>query len=359
MSVPNKLNQARELLARANRMIANEGVLDAFGHVTMRHPTDPGRYLMSYSRGPELVQPDDILEFTLNSQIVKPVEMRLYGERVIHGEIYKARPDVNAVCHHHAPSILPFCISGVELKPVYHLGATLGAKVPFWDSRDEFGDTSLIVAKPEEGASLARALGPHWIVLMRRHGATRRRQDAGGADVPHHLHRAQRGDADRRPPRSATSRRSTPPRPSSPANTICGRARWRAPGNTGRCGWTRRKACYRAGQAGAPSETNALKSKRKTLGEVLAAIGRERRAGDEAGLVGGEEHHAARDLLRLAEAADRDLRQDALLEHLLRHRQHHFGADIAGADRIDGDAGGAPSCASALTKPISPALAAE
>lgn len=166
------LTQAREQVARANRMIANEGVLDAFGHVTMRHPTDPGRYLMSRSRAPELVTADDIQEFTLDSQIVKPIEARLYGERVIHGEIYKARPEVNAVCHHHAPSILPFCISGMELKPVYHLGATLGSKVPFWDSRDDFGDTTLIVAKPEEGASLARALGPNWIVLMRRHGAT-------------------------------------------------------------------------------------------------------------------------------------------------------------------------------------------
>jgi HCOMODA/2-hydroxy-3-carboxy-muconic semialdehyde decarboxylase len=170
--VPNKLDQAREQLARANRMIAHEGVLDAFGHVTLRHPTDPGRYLMSVSRAPELVQPDDILEFALDSKPVKPTDIRLYGERVIHGGIYQARPEVNAVCHHHAPSILPFCISGMELKPVYHLGATLGAKVPFWDSRDEFGDTTLIVAKPEEGASLARALGPHWIVLMRRHGAT-------------------------------------------------------------------------------------------------------------------------------------------------------------------------------------------
>jgi HCOMODA/2-hydroxy-3-carboxy-muconic semialdehyde decarboxylase len=171
-AVANQLDQARELVARANRMIANEGVLDAFGHVTMRHPTDPGRYLMSRSRAPELVQPDDILEFTLDSQPVKPTDVRLYGERVIHGGIYQARPDVNAVCHHHAPSILPFCISGMDLKPVYHLGATLGEKVPFWDSRDEFGDTNLIVAKPEEGASLARALGPNWIVLMRRHGAT-------------------------------------------------------------------------------------------------------------------------------------------------------------------------------------------
>jgi len=172
MPVPLTLDQAKDVLARANRMIANEGVLDAFGHVTMRHPTDPGRYLMSRSRGPELVQPEDIHEFTLDSQIIKPIEARLYGERVIHGEIYKARPEVNAVCHHHAPPILPFCISGMELKPVYHLGATLGAAVPFWDSRDDFGDTTLIVAKPEEGASLAKALGANWIVLMRRHGAT-------------------------------------------------------------------------------------------------------------------------------------------------------------------------------------------
>ena len=171
-SVPLSLPEARQLIARANRMIANEGVLDAFGHVTMRHPTDPTRYLMSRSRGPELVQADDILEFTLDSQPVKPPTARLYGERVIHGEIYKARPEVNAVCHHHAPSILPFCISGMELKPVYHLGATIGAAAPFWDERDDFGNTNLIVAKPEEGASLARTLGPNWIVLMRRHGAT-------------------------------------------------------------------------------------------------------------------------------------------------------------------------------------------
>jgi len=170
--VPDALAQAKEEVARANRIIANEGVLDAFGHVSMRHPTDPGRYLLSRSRGPELVEPDDILEFTLDSKPVVPPTKRLYSERVIHGCIYQARPDVNAVCHHHAPSILPFCISGMELKPVYHLGATLGETVPFWDSRDDFGDTTLIVSKPEEGASLARALGPNWIVLMRRHGAT-------------------------------------------------------------------------------------------------------------------------------------------------------------------------------------------
>ncbi len=170
--VPMSLAAARDQLARANRMIANEGVLDAFGHVTMRHPSDPGRYLMARSRGPELVQAEDIHEFTLDSQIVKPIKERLYSERVIHGEIYKARPEVNAVCHHHAPSMLPFCVTGLVMKPLNHLGATMGTKVPVWDSRGEFGNTNLLVARPEEGASLARALGPHWTVLMRRHGAT-------------------------------------------------------------------------------------------------------------------------------------------------------------------------------------------
>lgn len=168
----NALADAREQLARANRILALEGVLDAFGHVTMRHPTNPGRYLMSRSRGSEVVQAEDILEFTLDSEPIVPPTSRLYRERVIHGEVFKARPDVNAVCHHHASSILPFCVSGAELKPVFHLGATMGDVVPFWDSRDEFGNTDLIVQKPEEGASLARALGPHWTVLMRRHGAT-------------------------------------------------------------------------------------------------------------------------------------------------------------------------------------------
>jgi len=166
------LDDVRRELARANRILAHEDVLDAFGHVSVRHPDDPGRYLLSRSRGPELVEPDDILEFTLDSAPVVPPTRRLYSERVIHGCIYQARPDVHAVVHHHAPSIMPFVIAGVDLLPVFHLGATMGAKAPFWDSRDEFGDTSLLVIKPEEGRSLARALGPHAMVLMRRHGAT-------------------------------------------------------------------------------------------------------------------------------------------------------------------------------------------
>jgi len=146
--MPNPLAEARYELALANRIIAHEGVLDGFGHVSMRHPTDPGRYLLARSRSPELIEPADIFEFTLDSEPVAAKGVTLYGERVIHGCIYQARPDVNAVCHHHSPSVLPFCITGVELVPVFHMGAVLGTAAPFWDSRDEFGDTNMLVVKP-------------------------------------------------------------------------------------------------------------------------------------------------------------------------------------------------------------------
>jgi ribulose-5-phosphate 4-epimerase/fuculose-1-phosphate aldolase len=164
--------QLRRDLAAAYRIVANEGILDAFGHISLRNPDNPKRYFLSRSRAPALVQADDIQEYDLDSKPIVESPLRPYMERVIHGEIFKARPDVNAVCHHHAPSIMPFVIAGVPVVPVFHLGAAMGAHAPFWDSRDEFGDTNLLVAKPEEGASLARALGKASVVLMRRHGAT-------------------------------------------------------------------------------------------------------------------------------------------------------------------------------------------
>src|SRR5215472_9580139 len=155
----------------STRILCNENVLDAFGHVSVRHPHDPQRYFISRHRAPELAEVSDLVELTLDSEPVRPTEFRLYSEKVIHGEIYKARPDVHAVVHHHAHAVLPYAISGQEIVPVFHLGAVMG-KVQFWDRRDEFGDTNMLVVKPEEGASLARALGNHWIVLMMRHGVT-------------------------------------------------------------------------------------------------------------------------------------------------------------------------------------------
>jgi ribulose-5-phosphate 4-epimerase/fuculose-1-phosphate aldolase len=170
--LPENLADVRRALAHAYRVVANEGILDAFGHISVRNPNNPQRYFLSRSRAPGLVEAADIMEYDLDSNPIVPPTMRPYSERVIHGEIFKARPDVNAVCHHHAGSIMPFAIAGVPLQPVFHLGAAMGQYAPFWDSRDEFGDTNLLVVKPEEGASLARALGPHNVVVMRRHGAT-------------------------------------------------------------------------------------------------------------------------------------------------------------------------------------------
>jgi HCOMODA/2-hydroxy-3-carboxy-muconic semialdehyde decarboxylase len=171
-TMPDAFAALREELAVANRILSNEGIIDAFGHISARNPKNPNRYFISRHRASELVEPSDILEMTLDSEPVVPTNMRLYSEMVIHGEIYKARPDVNSVCHHHAPSVLPFCATGVELLALFHLGATMGPKVAFWDSRDEFGDTNLLVRTPQEGASHARALGEGFMVLLRRHGAS-------------------------------------------------------------------------------------------------------------------------------------------------------------------------------------------
>jgi len=162
----------REELSLANRILAHEGIVDAFGHISVRHPTDPGRFLISRHRAPQLVAPEDILEYTLDTEPVHPTTFRHYGERVIHGCIYQARPDVMAVCHHHAPAMMPYAISRAAMVPVYHLGASMGARVPFWDSRDDFGSTALVLVKPEEGRSLAKALGKSSTILMGRHGAT-------------------------------------------------------------------------------------------------------------------------------------------------------------------------------------------
>ena len=157
--MPDALAETLHELIVATRILANEHILDAFGHVSVRHPHDPKRYFIPRHMAPELAEVSDIVELTLNSEPVRPTEFRLYSEKVIHGEIYKARPDVNAVVHHHAHTVLPFAISGQQIVPVFHLGAVIG-HVPFWDQRDEFGDTNMLVVKPEEGASLARALGP-------------------------------------------------------------------------------------------------------------------------------------------------------------------------------------------------------
>jgi len=157
-------------LVLANRILAHEGVVDAFGHVSIRHPRDPKKYLLSRARSPELVEHDDILEFLLDSEIAGERSGRPYLERFIHGAIYEANPHIQAVVHSHADEVLPYSISSVPMRPVIHTASECGHHIPVWDIRDKFGDTTLLVVNQEQGRDLARCLGSNRVALMRGHG---------------------------------------------------------------------------------------------------------------------------------------------------------------------------------------------
>jgi HCOMODA/2-hydroxy-3-carboxy-muconic semialdehyde decarboxylase len=171
MPEQNAVESALDDLVVANRILANEGVIDAFGHVSVRHPSRPDRYFLARSRSPELVERDDLLEFDLENRPIDPRDRTLYSERPIHGSIYRARSDVTSVCHNHAHSLVPFGVTGISVRPIWHIAGSIGAEVPVWDVRDEFGDTDLLVTTAAMGDSLARKLGPHRACLMRGHGA--------------------------------------------------------------------------------------------------------------------------------------------------------------------------------------------
>jgi HCOMODA/2-hydroxy-3-carboxy-muconic semialdehyde decarboxylase len=158
-------------LVVANRILASENVVDAYGHVSVRHPGDPRRFLLATSIAPEMVEEAHIAEFDLECVPVKDDGRPLYHERFIHGGIYEARPDVQAVVHAHSEDVLPFSISAVPLRPVIHSGSFMGATVPVWDMADRFGpDTNMLVTNMEQARDLARCLGPHNVALMRGHG---------------------------------------------------------------------------------------------------------------------------------------------------------------------------------------------
>ena len=162
-----------EDLVVAYRTLAEEGVIDAYGHVSVRSETNPGRYFMARQLAPELVTGDDIVEFDLDSNPVDPRGRKFYNERYIHGEIYKARPEVMAVVHNHAPAVVPFsCTSRSPLKPIFHMSAFIGLGVPNWDIREAQKGSDMLVRTPHLGQSLARKLGKYPAVLMRGHGST-------------------------------------------------------------------------------------------------------------------------------------------------------------------------------------------
>jgi len=164
--------QLIEDLVAANRILAMHGVLDGWGHVSVRHNRDPNRFLLSRSLAPELVTAKDILEFDLDNNPVDAKGRSLYTERFIHGEIYKTRPDVAAVAHMHAPPVIPFGVIDVPLKPIYHRAAFIAIGVPVFEIRDAAGMTDLLIRNTELGRALAKSIADKPAVLMRGHGAT-------------------------------------------------------------------------------------------------------------------------------------------------------------------------------------------
>ena len=157
-------------LVIANRILANEGVVDAFGHVSIRSPDNPTRYFMSRSRAPELITADDLMEFTLDGEATDLQGRTPYGERMIHGAVYETRPEVNAVIHNHAYEVIPFGVTGAPLRPVMHCCGVIGSDIPTWDIRDKFGEGDHLVVNMDQGRDLAHSLGDRRVALMKRHG---------------------------------------------------------------------------------------------------------------------------------------------------------------------------------------------
>jgi len=154
----------------ANQILAREDVVDAFGHISVRHPEHNDRYLMSRSRSPELVTIEDIMEFSLTGEIIGDDTRKPYAERHIHGAIFEKREDVNAVVHNHSHAIIPFSVTNTPLRPLMHVTGVIGEHVPVWDIEEKFGGTSLLVTNMKQGRDLADKMGNAAVVLMRGHG---------------------------------------------------------------------------------------------------------------------------------------------------------------------------------------------
>ncbi len=159
-----------EDLVIANHVLAGHGVLDAFGHVSIRHPGNADRFLMSRSLAPALVTAADLLEYDLDGNAVDARGRASFLERFIHAEIYKARPDVKAVIHSHSPSVIPFGTTQVPMQPMFHISAFLSPQVPVFEIRKVGGMTDMLVSNAQLGKALAEALGRGAVVLMRGHG---------------------------------------------------------------------------------------------------------------------------------------------------------------------------------------------
>jgi HCOMODA/2-hydroxy-3-carboxy-muconic semialdehyde decarboxylase len=159
-------------LVVANRILYRKGVVDGFGHVSARHDQSPHHFLLARSLAPALVRREDILTFDLDGVAQDAANVRVYLERFIHAEIYRARPDVLAVVHSHSPSVIPFGATRQPLRPIFHMSGFLGDGAALFDIRDTAGDTDMLISDSALGVALASALGGKSTVLMRGHGST-------------------------------------------------------------------------------------------------------------------------------------------------------------------------------------------
>ncbi len=159
-------------LVYANRILYDQGIVDGLGHVSVRHPTQDGVFLLSCNRAPGLVKRQDIVCYDLDGNAVSQTTERPYLERFIHSEIYRARPDVVAVVHSHSPSVIPFAITHNPLKPVFHMSGFLGSGSAHFEIREAAGNSDMLIRSAYLGEALARSLGKHNCVLMRGHGST-------------------------------------------------------------------------------------------------------------------------------------------------------------------------------------------
>jgi ribulose-5-phosphate 4-epimerase/fuculose-1-phosphate aldolase len=158
-------------LVIANRILGFEGVVDAYGHVSVRHPDNPQRFFLSRARTPQCIEADDIMEFTLDGAAFDPRGRTPYLERFIHAALYEARPDIRSVVHSHSKAVIPFGVGGESIRPIMHNCAPIGEAVPTWDSRTKFGDTDLLVSNMEMGRDLAHFMDHAPTALMRGHGS--------------------------------------------------------------------------------------------------------------------------------------------------------------------------------------------
>ena len=159
-------------LVYANRILYDQGIVDGLGHVSVRHPTQDGVFLLSCNRAPGLVKRQDIVCYDLDGNAVSDTTERPYLERFIHSEIYRARPDVVAVVHSHSPSVIPFAITHNPLKPVFHMSGFLGSGSAHFEIREAAGNSDMLIRSAYLGEALAKSLGKHSCVLMRGHGST-------------------------------------------------------------------------------------------------------------------------------------------------------------------------------------------